>query len=203
MRMILFHGRTPPEADPDHDDAEGERGGWGHDGPTLLGVKGLYATYGVSTLRIAFENDEYTRVARQLTGWDDWDEDQLVVTWHEDLIRVAERDGFMYYGDWSLVPDETAYERADSVPLGTPLSKRYAVEPQRDELAGTNGDETRYVPCDDDEAEHFAVLRVHPRRVRSGELCTDWDLLQDFPTRYDAEQFIRGQMVLDKYLGAD
>lgn len=200
MRMILFHGRRPADADPAEAEGAAERGGWGFDGPTLRGVTGLYATYGVSTLRVHFESEEYTRVARQLTGWEDWDDNQLLVTWHEDLIRTCEADGFAYYGDWSLVPDETEQERANSVPLNAELSPDYSIEPQRDELAGIGGDETRYVPCDDKDAEIFAVFKRVPGD-EAGGTQEDWDLLQDFPTRYDAQQFIRGQMVLDKYLG--
>lgn len=209
MRMILFHGREFPEQEPGDalerptqtvEEAHNERGGWGFNGPELLGVKATYATYGVSTFRIEFENEEYTNAARQLTGWDDWDENQLLVAWTEDLIRTCEEHGFRYYGDWSLVPDATTQERANSIGLNEALSPRYTVEPQYDELGGAHGDETHFVKCEDDEAEHFAVL-VEVREIRGGELCVDWELLQDFPTRYDAEQFIRGQMVLDKYLG--
>jgi hypothetical protein len=78
--------------------------------------------------------------------------------------------------------------------------ENYAIEPQYDELAGNHGDETHYVKCSDKDAQHFAVLRQH-REIRGGELCIDWNLLEGFPTRYEAEQYIRGQMVLDKYLG--
>lgn len=100
LTMTLFHGRSP--ADARELDPENARGGWGFDGPVLVGVIGLHATYGISTVRIEFIDEAHTEAARAATGWEVWDENQLLVAWHEDLIRTCEADGFAYYGDWSL-----------------------------------------------------------------------------------------------------
>jgi hypothetical protein len=108
MKMILFHGRRPADADPSEMEGHEERGGWGFDGPTLDGVAGMYATYGTSTVRIRFATDERAEAARQLTGWEWWDDKQLLVAWHEGLIRTCEPEGFAYYGDWSFEVEESA-----------------------------------------------------------------------------------------------
>lgn len=67
---------------------------------------------------------------------------------------------------------------------------RYTIEPQRDWFKlhpdeKPDDDSTWFVPCEDADADHFAVFRVEGEQ--------EPELLDDFPTRAEAEAFVKGR----------
>ena len=93
--LRLFHGRTNPDQKMDD---------WGSDGPVLHGVAGVYVTY-QSHFRVDFTHELYCEEAKQLTGWEDWDENCLLMTFHDDMVMTDVSGVRMYYGDWELYVD--------------------------------------------------------------------------------------------------
>ncbi|MBR1173877.1 hypothetical protein JQ617_07920 [Bradyrhizobium sp. KB893862 SZCCT0404] len=92
FELYLIHGRNNPEQSMDN---------WGFDGPRLQGVTGLHQTYG-NAARVVFADDAAMEAARALTGWDVWDECQLEMRWHDDMVVTNTTDGPSYYGDWGI-----------------------------------------------------------------------------------------------------
>lgn len=92
MRFTIFHGRTLPGEHLDN---------WGFDGPVLRHVTRLDVTY-LHHFRITFADQKACNVAKEITGWDDWDECTLLIRFHEDLIVTNENGELKYYGDWNL-----------------------------------------------------------------------------------------------------
>jgi len=72
---------------------------------------------------------------------------------------------------------------------------RYVIEPQWD-IADEGADGTHFVPCNEEEAEHFAVFAIE-----DGAPEGDAELVEDFETRADAETWIKGAVILDGFLG--
>jgi hypothetical protein len=102
LKLKLYHGRHTPDEEID----EKLNGGWGFDGPILEGITGMGWTYGVH-LRVEFVDAAATEVARQLTGWEQWDTNVLCMIKCEDLIMTAVPKEeapaeCAYYGDFAL-----------------------------------------------------------------------------------------------------
>jgi len=88
MTLQLYHGR---------DDSGQVMDDWGFEAEPIEGVTSFIVTY-MTDYTIAFENREAYLKAKKITGWDSWDENQLRMSFRDDMI---EADG-KFYGDWSL-----------------------------------------------------------------------------------------------------
>lgn len=66
----------------------------------------------------------------------------------------------------------------ESVPLKD--VPRFVVEPQRDHFKDYKDDGTWFLYCEEDQAEHFALLEYKPD-------VGEYELVEDFPTREEAE----------------
>lgn len=49
-----------------------------------------------SLTRVMFTSTEAMNAAKEITGWDEWDEVTLELRRHDDLVKV----GGSYYADW-------------------------------------------------------------------------------------------------------
>jgi hypothetical protein len=91
MKLKLLHGRKL------HDE---ELNGWGFDGPTLLNVIYVHATYQTS-FTIGFKDKEAAMKAHYLTHWPFADDCVLHLLLADELVKT--KDG--YFGDWELQED--------------------------------------------------------------------------------------------------
>lgn len=87
-RLILIHGRKDPDE---------EMNDWGFNGPILEGVEYLVVTYNTH-YRLGFVDEAACRAAMEATGWEEWDENQLLIQFHDDMVKT--KDG--YFGDWEV-----------------------------------------------------------------------------------------------------
>ncbi len=87
-RLLLIHGRHDPDETLDD---------WGFNGPTLEGVEYLVVTYN-SHYRLGFVDEASFLRAKELTGWEEWDDKQLLMQFHDDMVHT--KDG--YFGDWEV-----------------------------------------------------------------------------------------------------
>jgi len=91
--MLLIHGRKNPDD---------EMNDWGFDGPVLEGVEYLVVTYNTH-YRLGFRDAEAMKRAKDLTGWEEWDDDQLLIQFHDDLVKTSGLgEDTHYYGDWEV-----------------------------------------------------------------------------------------------------
>ena len=95
MEFRMIHGRSSPDE---------ELNWWGFDGPVLKGVSWVACTYNVHW-RICFESKEDFDFAKEATGWEEWDENQLLLKFYDDMLEARDANGKpAWYGDWSIDP---------------------------------------------------------------------------------------------------
>jgi hypothetical protein len=95
LTFNMIHGRHDPKESLDD---------WGFDGPLLTGISWVACTYNVHW-RICFESKEDFDLAKEATGWEEWDENQLLLKFHDDMLEARDSDGKpAWYGDWSIDP---------------------------------------------------------------------------------------------------
>lgn len=87
-RMMMIHGRKDPDEEMDD---------WGFNGPILEGVEYLVVTYNAH-YRLGFVDAESCAKAKEVTGWDEWDQNQLLIEFHHDMVKTKEG----YFGDWEV-----------------------------------------------------------------------------------------------------
>jgi len=95
LRLLLIHGRHDPDEQLD---------GWGFSGPDIDGVEALHVTY-QQTFVLHFEDRASAAKAQALTGWREWDDQALEMSFHDDMLKVCPiaSDGpIAYYGDYEL-----------------------------------------------------------------------------------------------------
>jgi hypothetical protein len=94
MKLKLLHGRKGKDDDMDK---------WGFNGPVLERIVYMHATY-QTHFKIGFESKKAMLEAQSLTGWDEWDEDTLLMDIDGDLVRTVGSNGvpYHYFGDYSL-----------------------------------------------------------------------------------------------------
>ena len=88
MRLKLLHGRNDPMQDMD---------GWGFVGPDIRGIAWIHGTY-LTTITVGFTSLEEMRLAKEQTGWEEWDHCVLEVRLHSDMIEASG----CFYGDFEL-----------------------------------------------------------------------------------------------------
>ncbi|WP_044536845.1 hypothetical protein [Bradyrhizobium sp. LTSP885] len=99
FELYLSHGRTDPAESMDE---------MGFNGPRLQGVIGLHQTYS-DIVRVVFRDVAAKVIAQGLTGWSEWDANQLSMQKHEDMIEITTAEGEkQYFGDWGLWSPEHA-----------------------------------------------------------------------------------------------
>lgn len=96
MRLFLYHGRDTPDE---------ELQDWGFDGPELFGISFYIVTY-FTHIRFGFKDRESFERAKELTGWEVWDDLQLLMKTHNDLVEANGK----FYGDWCLDEEEPPVE---------------------------------------------------------------------------------------------
>lgn len=87
-KLLLSHGRLNPDE---------SLNDWGFQGPMLEGVSFLVVTYNIH-YRIGFVDTEARSRAQELTGWEEWDDNQLLMQFHDDMVKT--KQGF--FGDWEV-----------------------------------------------------------------------------------------------------
>ncbi len=155
LTLFFFHGRVRSDE---------KMEGWGFDGPTLLGVEWFAVTY-MATFRVGFVDEQHTRLAREITGWADGDDDNVLEMpivddcvhlpghrWTEPNERGAMVSGVgAYFGDWSVDADQRTLERMSTG--------------ERVEHIRRLGAQLRaYAPEAADYLESYEEMRRNPRR---------------------------------------
>lgn len=95
MRLLLIHGRFDPDESLDD---------WGFNGPDIEGVEALHVTY-QQTFVLQFADRASCQKAAILTGWREWDELALEMTFHDDMLKtinVAADGPAMFFGDYEV-----------------------------------------------------------------------------------------------------
>jgi hypothetical protein len=90
--LHLFHGRDDPDQEMDD---------WGEDGPTIGPLSSFQVTY-MTHYRIEFVDKEKFDKFKKLTGWEEWTDLTLLMSFKEDMVEC----GGKYYGDWELITNE-------------------------------------------------------------------------------------------------
>jgi len=106
MDFYMHHGRLDPKGGPE-DPPGNPVDGWGFEGPRLQGCIGFHCTYGVDGhFNVFFEDWKARAIARELTGWEPWDETGLTARFSDDntLLAIEDRCSGVthYFGDWGI-----------------------------------------------------------------------------------------------------
>lgn len=92
MKLTLIHGRNDPDEQMED---------WGFEGPIIEGIEWMAVTY-MTHFRIKVANNEIAEELAKKLGWDMWEDCQLLIKFHDDMIEAEGK----YYGDWSIDPEE-------------------------------------------------------------------------------------------------
>ncbi len=91
--LYIQHGRKHPTEELDD---------WGPNGPKLKNCIGIHSTY--KNMYAYFETPRDCEVAEQLTGWERWEANSLVMKYHDKLLVAKFENGDIgYFGDWGLI----------------------------------------------------------------------------------------------------
>lgn len=94
-KLIMFHGRKDPDAVMED---------WGFDGPTLTGITCIKCTYG--EIRAYFDSKKALKKARKATGWTEFGDGSLELSFVGDLLAIHPKGKKpRYFGDWEIAPE--------------------------------------------------------------------------------------------------